>query len=389
MTQVTHIVNYTDLLLEEIDEHGMTSAERNMTRVRDLADQLQTSINESLPPYPRESLAGSLGSLRDRVTQPLTEIEQLCKQLCRSAPTSSECSAQADLTQIIGAVRVFRRIIRGALLEWSSDADRATIRKSRTQRPALDRASAPTARALPTAASAQLGQFSVLVVDDDRSNRDTLSRRLQRQGFSVTLAESGRAAFDRLERFQSEPYDIVLLDIIMPGINGYDVLKRMKETDGLRDIPVIMISALDDIQNVAQCIEMGAEDCLTKPFAPMLLRARLGACLEKKRLRDQEVLYLQQVALIATAAADVEANQFQPGCLDDIAQRPDQLGLLARVFQRMGREVIARETRLRREVEELRVEVDETRKARDVAAITNSDHFQLLQERIRILKARK
>jgi CheY-like chemotaxis protein len=132
----------------------------------------------------------------------------------------------------------------------------------------------------------------LLVVDDNEINRDMLSRRLERQGHTVATVESGRIALERLGR---EAFDLVLLDVMMPEMNGFQVLEKMKADVQLRHIPVIMISALDEIDSVVRCIEMGAEDYLPKNFNPTLLRARIGACLEKKRLRDREVLYLRQI----------------------------------------------------------------------------------------------
>jgi adenylate cyclase len=132
----------------------------------------------------------------------------------------------------------------------------------------------------------------LLVVDDNEINRDMLSRRLSRQGHTVATEASGREAIDRLTR---EEFDLVLLDVMMPVMNGFQVLEKMKADVRLRHIPVIMISALDEIDSVVRCIEMGAEDYLPKNFNPTLLRARIGACLEKKRLRDREVLYLRQI----------------------------------------------------------------------------------------------
>ena len=133
---------------------------------------------------------------------------------------------------------------------------------------------------------------SVLVVDDNEVNRDLLARRLQRQGHAVTVAEDGLQA---LELMRSEPFDLVLLDIMMPLMNGYQVLENLKADENLRYIPVIMISAVDDIDSIVRCIELGAEDYLSKPFNPVLLKARISACLEKKRLRDQEQAYLQEL----------------------------------------------------------------------------------------------
>ncbi|HVQ30880.1 MAG TPA: adenylate/guanylate cyclase domain-containing protein [Vicinamibacteria bacterium] len=132
----------------------------------------------------------------------------------------------------------------------------------------------------------------ILVVDDNEINRDVLSRRLVRQGYTPLTAQNGREA---IEMLRTEAFDLVLLDILMPEMNGYEALEQLKADPVLRHIPVIMISALDEIESVVRCIEIGAEDYLPKPFNPVVLRARIGASLEKKRLRDREVLYLRQI----------------------------------------------------------------------------------------------
>src|SRR5206468_1481338 len=185
----------------------------------------------------------------------------------------------------------------------------------------------------------------------------------------VCISDSGH---DALALLSTQAVDLILLDVMMPEMDGYDVLKELKANNLWRNIPVIMISALDEIDSVVRCIERGAEDYLPKPFDPVLLRARVGACLEKKQLRDQELEYLAQVAAVTAAASAVEAGEFRPESLDMVAHRADALGRLARVFQRMGREVAAREQRLRQQVEQLRIEIDETRKTRQVAEITGS-----------------
>ena len=124
----------------------------------------------------------------------------------------------------------------------------------------------------------------VLVVDDNEVNRDVLSRRLTRYGYSAESAATGREA---LRMIRKKEYDLVLLDIMMPEMNGYQVLERIKEDPLTRSLPVIVISALDDIDSVVKCIELGAEDYLPKPFNPMMLKARISASLDKKRLRDR------------------------------------------------------------------------------------------------------
>jgi class 3 adenylate cyclase len=125
---------------------------------------------------------------------------------------------------------------------------------------------------------------TLLVVDDNEDNRYTLTNRLKRQGYGdVVTASDGRQA---LELLRARSFDLVLLDIQMPELNGYQVLEQLKAEEGLRHIPVIMISAVDELDSVVRCIELGAADYLPKPFNPTLLHARVSACLEKKRLHD-------------------------------------------------------------------------------------------------------
>jgi class 3 adenylate cyclase len=133
---------------------------------------------------------------------------------------------------------------------------------------------------------------SVLVVDDNEINRDMLCRRLERQGHKVVEAENGRNALEILEKVK---VDVVLLDILMPELDGLQTLELLKANPVHRYTPVIMLSALDELDSVVRCIENGAEDYLPKPFNPVLLNARINACLEKKRLRDQEQAYLEQL----------------------------------------------------------------------------------------------
>ncbi|MBN1657621.1 MAG: response regulator [Anaerolineae bacterium] len=220
---------------------------------------------------------------------------------------------------------------------------------------------------------------SILVVDDNVLNRMVLASNLEQQGHRVSLAADGRQAVDIVE---SQPVDLVLLDIVMPEMDGYQVLEWLKAGEHRRDIPVVIISAVEEMDSVVRCIEMGAEDYLTKPFDPVLLRARINAGLEKKRMRDQEVEYLRNVALLTDAAAAVETERFVLDDLADVAARPDALGNLARVFQRMAREVYAREQRLKQEVQELRIELDQAKRERQVSEITETEYFQQLRARL-------
>jgi PleD family two-component response regulator len=219
----------------------------------------------------------------------------------------------------------------------------------------------------------------ILVVDDSAVNRKLLERLLVREGHFVETATQGREALTRV-RADPSTIDVVLLDIMMPELDGYAVLQQLKTDERSRHLPVIMISSIEEVASVTRCIEDGATDYLTKPFDPAILKARLSSSLAEKRLRDTEREYLQQVRVIAGAAAAIENGDYEADQLEGVAQRDDSLGQLARVFQRMAKEVRAREERLTRQVAELRIEIDEARKSNQVAQIVGTAYFRGLRE---------
>jgi CheY-like chemotaxis protein len=132
----------------------------------------------------------------------------------------------------------------------------------------------------------------ILVIDDDPLSRNILSASLTEEGYTVATAENGRVG---LQMLRENPFDTVLLDLLMPEMDGFDVLKIIKADVRIRHLPVIVISGEEDLAGITRCISMGAEDYMQKPFDPVLLRARVGACVEKKRLRDQEIRQQQDL----------------------------------------------------------------------------------------------
>jgi len=161
---------------------------------------------------------------------------------------------------------------------------------------------------------------ALLIVDDNEDNRYTLTRRLQREGYTnfATAADGEQA----LELLGARPFDLVLLDVMMPGLNGYEVLERMRADIRLRHVPVIMISAVDEIESVIRCIELGAEDYLPKPFNPTLLRARVGASLEKKRLRDELVRHTHRMEKELETAREIQLSMVPIEFAAPTAERP-------------------------------------------------------------------
>jgi len=152
---------------------------------------------------------------------------------------------------------------------------------------------------------------SILIVDDEPYNLDYLEQELEDFDCETRRATRGQEA---LEAVRDDAPDLLLLDIMMPGMDGFQVLAQLKDSQRWREIPVIVISAMDDMESVARGIRMGAEDYLPKPFDPLLLRARVSACLERKRLRDQELVYLHRISEELAWAWEVQSG-FLPSTL--------------------------------------------------------------------------
>ena len=189
------------------------------------------------------------------------------------------------------------QIISAAPKHWVEDLNKirhAIDRLEGLEQNRTESAAVPRPRGKASAFTSQAKGEHLLVVDDNDENQDILRHHLERQGYRATTARSGQECLELLANTQ---FDLVLLDVIMPVTDGFEVLKRMKSAPALRETPVIMISALDESSSVVRCIQMGAEDYLMKPFDPVLLNARIGASLEKKRLRDEEKRRTEELQL--------------------------------------------------------------------------------------------
>lgn len=226
----------------------------------------------------------SLSHLRHDLRTPLNQIIGYSELLAEEADAAGHRAYTPDLAKINGAARTLLTLINDNLTD-----ERLTL----SGEPAPEaRGSAAAVLPPPEVEPPAVLAGRILVVDDNAENRDVLARRLVRQGHTVEIAEDGRVALSAL---RASPFDLVLLDMMMPVLDGYSTLLELKADAALRHLPVIMVSALDELGSVVRCIEQGAEDYLPKPFNPTLLRARIGAGLEKKRFRDQERLYVNTI----------------------------------------------------------------------------------------------
>ena len=190
----------------------------------------------------------------------------------------------------------------------------------------------------------------VLVVDDSRLSAAKLALAMRALGHEVETADSGAAA---LRRLRERPFDVVLLDIVMPGMDGFDVLRALKADPALAHLPVIVVSSLEDgLSGAVHAIALGAIDFLSKDFEPEILKARLDASLARKRARDREIEDMRRVAALVEAAGKIESGRFSPETLglDAIAASDDPLGRLSAVFRGMAAEIYRREMRMLRAV---------------------------------------
>ena len=338
-TPLNLIIGYCEMLLEDAVEPDRRDA---LGAALAAGREVLERINQGIPSS-RSSISGAeITALIDSLRQPQSRVLEATGALLAPREGALDPQFERDVRRIRSSAE------RLLTVEMPTGAGRASSPVSVTVEQPV-----PEGATLPPVAPAR-----ILIVDDLEDNRAVLERRLRRQGHSVESAAGGRAALERLAR---ERFDLVLLDVMMPDLDGLAVLERMKGDAGLRDIPVIMISALDDVASVVACIQRGAEDHLTKPFDPVLLRARISACLEKKRLRDVELEYLSAMGQVIQAATAVEAGRYHAGTLAKVAGRTDEIGRLARVFDAMANQVKAREKRLSEQVDALRREIEEAK----------------------------
>ncbi len=214
---------------------------------------------------------------------------------------------------------------------------------------------------------------TILVVDDDLLNRILLSTNLREDGYTVALAEDGRQA---LEMLGAQPYDVVLLDLLMPEMDGYQVLAQMKANSSWRNIPVIIVSSLDEMESILRCIEMGATDYLPKPFDPALLHARINALARQQAVARHRAGIHRTGGACDPGGGGCRGRRVCAGELGPGGPTRRFAGAVGPRHRKMARQVYTREQSLRQQVQELQIEIDEVKKARQVAEITETEHIR-------------
>lgn len=259
-TPLNHILGYSEMLLEEGEDGISGEFASELREIHDKAQQLTVLLQERLSPANSDASGAGVDRFRCEITAPIHRLAKTLGETVQYAP--ERC--------ILDVLRMA-----SAAAELLAFAQSQTLEAQRAARLRPEIVSEPAVE----------NKASILAVDDDEVNRDILSRQLPRLGFRTVAAKDGPEALARLQR---EPFDLVLVDFMMPGMDGLDVLEAIKNNPATQDIPVLMISALDEQSGVTRCIEHGADDYLFKPFEPVLLGARISAALERTRLRAGE-----------------------------------------------------------------------------------------------------
>ena len=284
---ITHIVGFSEILLEEAQEQAREPLRADLKFINRTGNEMMKHINESLNSPKIESGLAHLAQLQERLCDTASQIAAAVERLTHGAHGQEEVF-QSDLGRMAGAAHHVSELACTALAALSAPAIPPNTQTATTVnpltallRPRLETTTLPARK-----------DGDILVVDDLEENRELLTRRLSRLGYSVQLADNGSRA---LEFVATNPVDVILLDIMMPGLDGFEVLQRLKENPATHHIPVLMLSSADEIDTVVRCIQLGADDFLPKPFNTTLLMARLESSLSRKRLRDQEKAFLKRL----------------------------------------------------------------------------------------------
>jgi adenylate cyclase len=287
-TPLNHIIGYCEMVMEQAQDEGLDIFVADLDRIHSAGEQLLGVVDDLCDPVAHRKMDEA--SMHHDVRTPLNQVIGYAEMLQEQAKELGHDSFASDLQKVHTAGRRLLDLIveNFSSIQVNSDAVGSDLITSKRQQAFAREPMAKQNKA----DGAAIANASLLIVDDNELNRDMLTRRLERLGYQVSCAENGSEALRLLKK---ESFDLLLLDIIMPVMDGFEVLEQLKAEPLLRDIPIIVLSASDQLDHVVKCIQKGAQDYLSKPFNPVLLQARIGSCLERKRLRDQETLYLRQI----------------------------------------------------------------------------------------------
>lgn len=274
------IVGFVEILLEDVEQLGLSAYRRDLERINTAGVSLQRFLDQVLAQQEEPAdIEAYRATLRHDLRTPINAVKGYGEMILEDAESDGHEALLPDLRKLLASAEdLLARV--DALVAYSGQTDTKEALANDTAARVID-----AIRMSDAVPAQKLISGCVLVVDDNESNRDLLARQLTRDGHAVEVAASAAEAFQRLA---DRSFDLILLDVLMPDISGYEALLRLKSNTETAEIPVIMISALDELDSIVRCIEAGAVDYLPKPFSAPLLRARIRASLENKFLHDRE-----------------------------------------------------------------------------------------------------
>jgi adenylate cyclase len=335
-TPINGIIGYAEMLLEDVEEPELIG---DLQRIRSAGGQLLERVDSLLQPDRvapdvLDDLAAFGRQVGVDLRTPVSAVVGYAEMLMEECADAGRDHLLPDLERIVAATR--------RLLLASEDIVGLAAMVRGGPDAAMHASTAMTgevlARIRPVAPGEGVaeGAGRLLVVDDNETNRDLVSRQLARYGYTVATAGDGREALELLER---KDFDLVLLDVIMPVMHGVETLRRMRASERLRDIPVIMLSSLDETDSAVRCIEMGASDYLAKPVQPTLLEARIAAALAIREMHRREEAYRRRIVadddllgrLLRGALPDSLVDRVRAGALDVQESWPSAAVLRGRI----------------------------------------------------------
>lgn len=290
-TPIGHVIGYAELINEDLDDEKRAVYGHELAAIEAAGQKMLAQIDQHLGGSRRSLEDVDLDDAQFGLRLNLNHIGGYAEILREEAVERGHEGIFADLDHILHAKQQMLQLIEGMAARLVADTERKPA-------PALAARGRDTGREAAAATVAGIGG-DILIVDDDTGNRELLTRRLARGGYTSYAVDSGAAA---LETMRTRRFDLVLLDQMMEGLSGLETLQEIKSDPRLRAIPVIMLSAADASDLMVNCILSGAEDYVSKPFNPVLLTARINACLEKIRLRQNAA---RQIKVFISSPGDV------------------------------------------------------------------------------------
>jgi len=288
---VNAILGFSEMLIEDCEDEGFDAIALDLKKIHDSGTEILQIIEESLSDSNVEVSGDKISEIGRKMEislrTPINTVIGYSEMLQEDADDVDIATFYEDLDKIIKSGKALTKEIDNVISFNSTDFVEEKGHNLNAIKGVLT-----SIQPLNKDEKAKITSGSILVVDDNKNNTILLKKRLQKLGNYVAIANDGVEA---LESINKNKFDLILLDIIMPNMNGYEVLDFMKKDKRYYEIPIIMLSSMDDLTSIYRCIELGADDYVTKPFDKMILEARISACIEKKHLRDKEKLLLEEI----------------------------------------------------------------------------------------------